>query len=107
MEMKRIITLTVAALLLAAPATVQAAREPSVTVGTPKARPVTTTWSVNMHCHKCVEKLTENLSFLKGVKNVDISLEKKTVAITYDPSKTSDEALEKVIAKLGYKAVKQ
>ena len=60
-----------------------------------------------MHCHKCVEKLTENLSFLKGVKNVDISLEKKTVAITYNPSKTSDEALEKVIAKLGYKAVKQ
>lgn len=96
-----------AAFLLAVPVTVRAAEAATVSLGAPKAKPVTVNYTVNMHCHNCVNKLSENLSFLKGVKNVDISLEKKTVSITYDATKTTEEAFEKVMARLGYKAEKQ
>lgn len=34
-----------------------------------------------MHCPKCVAKLTDNLSFLKGVEDLKISLDDKTVTI--------------------------
>ena len=36
------------------------------------------------------------------MKDLKISLENKTVTITYNPSKTTPEALEAAIRKLGY-----
>ncbi len=62
----------------------------------------TAKFSVSMHCENCVKKITENISYEKGVKDLDISLEDKTVAVTFDPSKTDAGTLAAAIRKLGY-----
>lgn len=69
-----------------------------------KVKTVTVTFSVNMHCKKCVAKLTDRLSFEKGVEDLRISLEAKTVQVTYNPRKTSEGTLAKAIEKCGYTA---
>ena len=33
------------------------------------------TWTVNLHCENCVEKVNENLAFEKGVKDLKVSLD--------------------------------
>ncbi len=71
-----------------------------------KARTETVTYSVNMHCQNCVNKLSDNLSFLKGVKDLRISLKDKTVTIKYDPSRIDEEELVRQIGRLGYTAEK-
>lgn len=76
----------------------------TMTSVSPKKEYKTVTFNVSMHCHNCVKKLNENLSFEKGVKSLDVSLDTKTVKITYDPAKTDVSALQKAIEKLGYTA---
>ena len=68
----------------------------------PKKQLKTVVFSVNMHCEKCVEKIRENISYEKGVKGLDISLEEKTVSVRYDASKTDEQTLSDAIAELGY-----
>ena len=60
------------------------------------------TWTVNLHCENCVEKVNENLAFEKGVKDLKVSLEEGTVYIKFDSSKTSEETLAAAMKKLGY-----
>lgn len=60
------------------------------------------TWTVNLHCENCVEKVNENLAFEKGVKDLKVSLEEGTVYVKYDSSKTSEETLAAAMKKLGY-----
>lgn len=62
------------------------------------------TFRVNLHCHKCVEKVLDNISYEKGVEDVDINEEQKTVRLVYNPKKTSVEKLQKALLKLGYGA---
>lgn len=90
--MKKIIILLVAAIALTASCT--------LAKGAPKTE--TVSYSVNMHCENCVQKLTDNLSLLKGVKDFQISLEDKTIMITFDPSKVKEDKFVKIINKLGY-----
>lgn len=61
-------------------------------------------FKVNLHCHSCVEKLIQNVGFEKGVKDIDVELEKGIVEIEYNPKKTSPEKLQAAIEKLGYTA---
>lgn len=105
MIMKQVLVTVLAAFLLAVPAAVAADSTASIAVQA-KKKTVTVTFKVSMHCQKCVAKLTDNLSFLKGVKDLRISLEEKTVVITYDPSKTNEDTLRKAIEKCGYSAEK-
>lgn len=65
---------------------------------------VTIVFSTNMSCESCVKKITENLSYMKGIKKLDVSLEKEKITITYNPKKTSYKAFEDAIKRLGYKA---
>lgn len=60
------------------------------------------TYVVSMHCQNCVNKLTDKLSFQKGVKDFKISLDDKTIVITYDPAKIQKTKFESTIKKLGY-----
>ena len=64
----------------------------------------TVTFKVSMHCKNCVAKITDNISFLKGVEDLKVSLDQKTVTITYNPTKTDEATLQKAIEKLGYSA---
>ena len=62
--------------------------------------------SVSMHCEGCKEKIEKNISWEKGVKDLVVNLEKKTVTITYDAKKTNEDVLIKAIEKLDYKCEK-
>ena len=66
----------------------------------------TVTFKVSMHCKNCVSKITDNISFIKGVEDLKVSLDQKTVTITYNPAKTDEATLQKAIEKLGYTAEK-
>lgn len=74
----------------------------TATAAKPKKELKTVTFSVSMHCENCVKKITENISFVKGVKGLEISLEDKKVEITYDPAKTDADRLAETIRLLGY-----
>lgn len=96
-----LVTFLSLALLSAAPASAAPAAA-NTSVLSVKKEVKTVTFKVNMHCKNCVNKLSENLSFLKGVKDLQISLADKTVTITYDPAKVSPEKFREIITKLGY-----
>lgn len=79
----------------------------SSTPSKPKDKTQTVTYEVNMHCQNCVNKLTDNLSFLKGVEDFKISLDDKTITIKYDSTKIEEKKFVDTIVKLGYTAKKQ
>ena len=70
----------------------------------PKVKTETVIYEVNMHCKNCEKKLTDNLSFIKGVTDCQVSLKDKTVTIVYDPVKVKETKFVEVIEKLGYTA---
>ena len=105
--MNRIIiaTAVAATMILAAPAIeTNASALNSAIAGAPKKDVKTVVFKVGLHCQNCVKKVKENISFEKGVKGLEVSLDNKTVTVTYDPSKTDVQTLKKAIEKLGYKA---
>ena len=51
---------------------------------------------------KETKKINDNIAFEKGVKDLSVSLDKKTVTISYDPSKTDEAKLKAALEKLGY-----
>lgn len=57
-------------------------------------------FNVHLHCENCVRKVQENIAFEKGVKGLDVSLERQTVTIKYDASKTSEQVLKDELRKL-------
>ncbi len=94
-----------AAMFTAMPAIEANAFESNLTVaGAPKKEVKTVVFKVGLHCQNCVKKVKENISFEKGVKGLEVSLDNKTVTVTYDPTKTDVPTLKKAIEKLGYKA---
>lgn len=108
--MKRIITILAVALCAGAfalqPANA-ASPEPQVKAAKASKKTETVVFTASMHCKNCVKKINENMAFEKGVKDLAVSLEEKTVTITYDPSKTSAEALGKALGKLGFQVEKK
>ena len=98
-------TMILAALAAMAGSTVASASPvevSSVISATPKKETKKVFFNVGLHCQNCVKKVKENISFEKGVKALEVDLEKKTVTITYDPAKTNEATLRKAIEKLGY-----
>ena len=57
------------------------------------------------HCQNCVNKIKGNLRFEKGVKNIEVDLEKKSVRISFSPEATSEEKLKEALKKIGYTAI--
>lgn len=62
----------------------------------------TTVFNVSMDCQNCVDKVQKNIAFEKGVKDLKIDLEKKTVAVTYLNNKTDVNKLNAAFQKLGF-----
>lgn len=57
-----------------------------------------------MHCGNCEAKIKNNLRYEKGVSAIEAKAPGSEVKVTFDPSKTSTEAIIKALGKLGYKA---
>ena len=57
-----------------------------------------------MMCMHCVAHVKEALESLKGVKSVEVSLEKNEAVITSE-KEIKDKDIEKVISKAGYKVI--
>jgi len=64
----------------------------------------TVTYSVNMTCENCKKRIEHNISYEKGVLDLDVNLKDKTVKVTYDAAKTTEKKLADAIIKLGYTA---
>lgn len=64
-----------------------------------------TTFKVEMDCQACVQKIKKNMAFERGVKGLDVELEKDLVTVTYNASKTDIAKLQKGFAKIGYEAI--
>lgn len=62
------------------------------------------TFLVSMTCEKCQKRIEDNISFEKGVTELDVDLPNKTVTIEYRKDKTSPEKLKEAIKQLGYTA---
>ena len=58
----------------------------------------------NIHCAKCAEKVRENISYEKGVKDLKVDADTKLITVTFNTSKTDTLKLQKAIGKLGYTA---
>lgn len=74
----------------------------SVNAQAKKNKNKTVTFDVSMHCQSCVNRIEKNISFEKGVKDLEVHLPEKTVKITFDTLKTNADKLKKSIEKLGY-----
>lgn len=102
--MKRIVIITLAALigisLSAAEFTVNDTSVSSQIFKKSKADIKEVIFHAHLHCNNCVKKIQENISFEKGVKGLEVSLEKQTIAVRYDAAKTSVETLKAAIEKL-------
>jgi periplasmic mercuric ion binding protein len=75
--------------------------------GKPTKSVETVIFTVNMDCQDCVNKLTKQLAFEKGVKDLYLNLNDQVVAIKYRADKTTKELLKKSIEKLEYQVAER
>ena len=61
-------------------------------------------YEATIDCKNCVKKVTENVSFEKGVEDLKAELSDHSVTIDYNPEKTDTLKLAKALRKLGYEA---
>lgn len=75
-----------------------------LTSAKPKDKSREVLFQTNLHCKNCAAKIQDNVSFEKGVKDLSINVDAKTVRIVYNPAKTDAGKLAEAIRKLGYTA---
>jgi mercuric ion binding protein len=61
-------------------------------------------FDVNMHCGACQQKIEKNIAHERGLTALEVNLEKKTVALTYDTRRTNPKKLQSALVKLGFTA---
>lgn len=62
------------------------------------------TFVTSIDCKNCVKKVEANLPYEKGIKDMKVTLDDRTVWIKYDAGKTDKEKLAAALNKLGYEA---
>jgi len=67
-----------------------------------KNKTETTNYLVSLDCQHCVDVITKDLAFTKGVRDLNFSIENKTVAVTYRTDKISKKIIAEKIRNLGY-----
>lgn len=60
----------------------------------------TVVFDVDIHCDGCITKIEKNITFERGVKDLECDLKEKTVTIVYDPEKTDIPHLQAAFAKI-------
>ncbi len=99
--MKRFLTLA-AALFLVAGVSFPASAQKQQKKASADLQEVTFITSID--CANCVKKLEALLPYEKGVKDLKVNLDDRTVWFKYDASKTDKEALAVAIVKQGFSA---
>lgn len=62
----------------------------------------TVVFDVSVHCKSCKEKIERNVAFEKGIKEINASVDERTVTVRYDAAKTDPEKIAAAIRRLGY-----
>jgi len=76
----------------------------SATASSKEVQKKEVTYKTSLHCKNCAKKISENVSFEKGVKDLKTDVGAKTVTIVFDSAKTDTLKLADAIRKLGYTA---
>ena len=74
---------------------------PMMMVWAAKTNRETVVLSCELHCQCCCDKIMKNIAFEKGVKDIVCDLKTRTVKVTYDPTKTTLEAILKAFERIG------
>lgn len=98
--MKKIVLLTMLILMVIP---ISRAQKNNSTSKTPEI----VVFTVNMDCHNCVEKITKQLTFEKGVRDLYVNLENQVVAVKFRPDKTNKAHLKKVLEKMEYEVTER
>lgn len=67
----------------------------------------TTVFVTDIDCAGCAKKVNDTIPYEKGVKDVQVDVDAKSVTVTFDPSKTNNETLIKAFAKIKIQAEPQ
>ena len=60
----------------------------------------TTVFLTDVDCETCANKIDNSLPFQKGVKEVKVDVPTRKVTVTFDTTKTNEEALIKAFKKI-------
>ncbi len=60
----------------------------------------TTVFLTDVDCETCAKKIDNSIPYQKGVKEVKVDVATRKVTVTYDATKSSDEALIKAFKKI-------
>ena len=60
----------------------------------------TTVFMTDVDCETCAKKIDNSIPFQKGVKEGKVDVPSRKVTVTYDATKSSDEALIKAFKKI-------
>ena len=60
----------------------------------------TTVFMTDVDCETCAKKIDNSLPYQKGVKEVKVDVATRKVTVTYDATKSSDDALIKAFKKI-------
>jgi copper chaperone CopZ len=63
----------------------------------------TVVFKAHLHCMSCKAKIEKNLPFEKGVKDLKIDMQEKTITVTFREDKNSLENIQKALEKLDVK----
>lgn len=99
--MKRFITITLA-LLVWATASISAEAQDKKDKASANIQEVTFVTTID--CNNCKKKIEAKIPYEKGVKDMKVTLDDKTVWIKFDATKTDRDKLAEAIRKLGYEA---
>ena len=59
-------------------------------------------FTVSMSCNNCKAKIEKNITWEKGVKDLKINVDNKSVCIVYETRKTTQKKLKEAIEKLDF-----
>lgn len=65
------------------------------------------TYTIKLDCASCVTKAEAKIPYIKGIKNIKVSLENQSVEIKYNNTKTNKETIKSELKRLGYDAVEK
>lgn len=57
---------------------------------------------VSIHCHACEELIIDNLAFERGIRDIKIDLDNRTVEVKYNKRRTNLDNIRASLERLGY-----